>query len=69
MVTGEALRELFSLTPTEAAISASVANGTSVIETARQLGIAENTVRAHLRSIFAKTGVKPAVAAGASDPH
>jgi DNA-binding CsgD family transcriptional regulator len=57
IVTGEALRELFALTPTEAAISASVANGASVIETARRLGIAENTVRAHLRSIFAKTGV------------
>ncbi|WP_157216552.1 helix-turn-helix transcriptional regulator [Flavisphingomonas formosensis] len=56
-VSGDTLRELFGLTPTEAAISASLANGTSVIETARRLGIAENTVRAHLRSIFAKTGV------------
>ncbi|WP_380876562.1 LuxR family transcriptional regulator [Sphingomonas sp. DBB INV C78] len=56
-VNAEALRELFNLTPTEAAISACVANGLSVQESAERLGIASNTVRAHLRSIFAKTGV------------
>lgn len=57
VVTSDAVRKLFNFTPTEAAISASLANGVSVIETAHRLGIAENTVRAHLRSIFAKTGV------------
>lgn len=57
VVTTDAVRKLFNFTPTEAAISASLANGVSVIETAHRLGIAENTVRAHLRSIFAKTGV------------
>ncbi|ARS26569.1 helix-turn-helix transcriptional regulator [Sphingomonas sp. KC8] len=56
-VNAQALRELFNLTPTEAAISACVANGLSVHESAERLGIASNTVRAHLRSIFAKTGV------------
>ncbi len=56
VVTSDALRELFAFTPTEASIAASLANGVSVIETAHRLGIAENTVRAHLRSIFAKTG-------------
>jgi DNA-binding CsgD family transcriptional regulator len=57
VVTSDSVRELFNFTPTEAAISASLANGVSVIETAHRQGIAENTVRAHLRSIFAKTGV------------
>lgn len=57
VVTSDAVRKLFNFTPTEAAISASLANGVSVIETAHRLGIAENTVRAHLRSIFDKTGV------------
>ncbi|MFC4595577.1 helix-turn-helix transcriptional regulator [Sphingobium tyrosinilyticum] len=57
VVTSDAVRKLFNFTPTEAAISASLANGVSVIDTAHRLGIAENTVRAHLRSIFAKTGV------------
>ncbi|SNT01086.1 DNA-binding transcriptional regulator, CsgD family [Sphingomonas laterariae] len=56
-VNADALRDLFNLTPTEAAISACVANGLSVHESAERLGIASNTVRAHLRSIFAKTGV------------
>ena len=57
MVTGSAVRELLPLTPTEAEISASLANGFSVCETATRLGVAETTVRTHLRSIFAKTGV------------
>lgn len=57
VVTRDAIQDLFALTPTEAAIAASLANGESVIDTARHIGIAENTVRAHLRSIFAKTGV------------
>ena len=57
VVTADAVRKLFNFTPTEASISASLANGVSVIDTAHRLGIAENTVRSHLRSIFAKTGV------------
>ncbi|AYJ87732.1 LuxR family transcriptional regulator [Sphingomonas paeninsulae] len=56
-IDGQALRELFALTPTEALITASVANGSSVSEVALELAITENTVRAHLRSIFSKTGV------------
>ena len=57
-VTSEALRELFDLTRSEATISACFANGLSLAETAAMLGIAPNTVRAHLRSVFSKTGVK-----------
>lgn len=53
-----AIRELLGLTQSEAAIAAEMANGASLVDTATQLGISPNTVRAHLRSIFAKTGVK-----------
>ena len=53
-----AIRDLLGLTQSEAAIAAEMANGTSLVDTAARLGISPNTVRAHLRSIFAKTGVK-----------
>lgn len=56
-IDGTTLCRLFGLTPTEGAISAALANGASVGEAAQQLGIADNTVRAHLRSVFSKLGV------------
>ncbi len=56
-IDGPALCRLFALTPTEGAIAAALANGASVGEAAQQLGIVDNTVRAHLRSIFSKLGV------------
>lgn len=56
-VRAEAVRKMFSCTPTEAEIAAALANGLSVADTAERLGIARNTVRAHLRSIFAKLGL------------
>lgn len=56
-IDGATLCRLFALTPTEGAIAAALANGASVGATAQQLGIADNTVRAHLRSIFSKLGV------------
>jgi len=68
VVTGEALRELFGLTPTEAAISASLANGASVIDTARRLGIAENTVRAPALDLR-QDGGESAIAARPSHSH
>ena len=51
------LRDMFGLTPMEANIAASFANGLSLEQTALSLGIARNTVRTHLRSVFTKTGV------------
>lgn len=56
-VRAEAVRKMFACTPTEAEIAAALANGLSVADTAARLGIARNTVRAHLRSIFAKLGL------------
>jgi DNA-binding CsgD family transcriptional regulator len=52
-----ALAKLFGLTPAEAALSVLLADGLTLDEAAHELSIARNTVRAHLRSIFAKTGV------------
>ena len=57
MVRPDVVRQMFSFTPTEAAIAAALANGLSVAQTAAMLGIARNTVRAHLRSIFSKLGL------------
>lgn len=58
VIEGSVVSKLFALTPTEGNIAAALANGLSVSDVAEQLGIAENTVRAHLRSIFPKIGIK-----------
>jgi len=58
VIEGAVVSKLFALTPTEGNIAAALANGLSVSDVAQQLGIAENTVRAHLRSIFPKIGIK-----------
>ena len=57
-VSPESIRELLGLTPSESAIAADIASGLSLADSAAHLGISPNTVRAHLRSIFNKTGVK-----------
>jgi DNA-binding CsgD family transcriptional regulator len=54
----ERLGALFNLTPTEARVAVHVALGMSGPEAAAQLGIGPGTVQAHLKSIFAKTGVR-----------
>lgn len=53
-----AIRDLFQLTRMEAVLAASLATGRSLVEAADFLGITHNTARAHLRSIFAKTGAR-----------
>lgn len=53
----DTLRQLFELTPAEAALSLLLAEGLTLEEAADQLGVRKNTARAHLRSIFSKTGV------------
>lgn len=51
-------RELFNFTPAETLLAQQLANGLSLEEAAEELGIMRNTARAHLRSIFSKTGVR-----------
>jgi DNA-binding CsgD family transcriptional regulator len=54
----DAVRERLGLTPAEAAVAAHLAEGVSLTDAASRLGVSRNTVRAHLRAIFAKTGVQ-----------
>lgn len=51
-------KQLFNLTRAETALAMELANGLSLEEAAEQLNIRRNTARAHLRSIFSKTGVR-----------
>lgn len=53
----DVVRQLFGLTPAEASLALLMANGLSLEEAAEKLDIRKNTARAHLRSIFSKTGV------------
>ncbi|HQR04110.1 MAG: hypothetical protein JSR19_09505 [Proteobacteria bacterium] len=50
------IRQLYDLTRAETAIAVHLADGLSLEEIADTLGVQLNTVRVHLRSIFAKTG-------------
>lgn len=52
------LHALFGLTPTEASVAVLVAQGMSGPEAAAQLGIGPGTVHAHLKNVFAKTGMR-----------
>lgn len=53
----QALRDLLGLTMAEARLAAVLGEGLSLVEAARRLGIAHNTAKVQLRSVFAKTGV------------
>jgi DNA-binding CsgD family transcriptional regulator len=50
------LRKLFGLTATESEIALLMIDGLTLDEAAATLGVSRNTVRAHLRGVFAKTG-------------
>ena len=52
----DALARLYDLTPAEARTMELVANGRTSVEVGEQLGVAQNTVKTHLKQIFAKTG-------------
>ena len=54
----EALREIFKLTIAEARLAARLAAGTGLDDVSDELGIAKETGRYHLKSIFAKTGAR-----------
>ena len=51
-----ALSQAFDLTPAEARVASLLVEGRSVNSTAQRLGVAPNTVRKQLKSIFFKTG-------------
>lgn len=51
------LKQLFGFTQAESALATQLAKGESLDEAAVELNIRYNTARAHLRSMFAKTGV------------
>lgn len=51
-------QQLFDLTPAETALAIQLTNGLSLEEAIVVLNIKRNTARAHLRSIFSKTGVR-----------
>jgi DNA-binding CsgD family transcriptional regulator len=48
--------QVFELTPAETRLAALIAKGTSSKQAAEQLGIAHETARSQLKSVFAKTG-------------
>ncbi len=52
------LAEYFKMTPAEARLAAIVAEGVSLEEAAARLGIARETARAQLKSVFAKTDTR-----------
>jgi DNA-binding CsgD family transcriptional regulator len=52
------LREIFKLTIAEARLAARLAAGSGLDDVSDELGIAKETGRYHLKSIFAKTGAR-----------
>jgi DNA-binding CsgD family transcriptional regulator len=51
-----AVAQAFALTDREAAVTCLIAEGATLADVARHLGMQIGTVRVHLRSVFAKTG-------------
>jgi DNA-binding CsgD family transcriptional regulator len=57
VVSPEILQDLFAFTRAEASVARLLVEGLSVEDSARALGISIHTARAHVRSLFSKTGV------------
>ncbi|MBI3785480.1 MAG: helix-turn-helix transcriptional regulator [Deltaproteobacteria bacterium] len=55
---GKAFRRALGLTKTEAEVAWLMGHALSIAETSRTLGVSIHTVRAHLRQIYAKVGVR-----------
>lgn len=53
----QVIKQLFGFTPAEASLAMLMANGMTLDEAADAMCVSRNTVRTHLRSVFAKTGV------------
>jgi DNA-binding CsgD family transcriptional regulator len=52
------VKDLYGLTPAEAAVTALVGAGRPVAEAASRLGVQTNTVRMQLKQVYAKTGAR-----------
>jgi DNA-binding CsgD family transcriptional regulator len=50
------IQSLFDLTPTEARVAQAIAGGVQPAEIARRQGVSVDTVRTHMKGVFAKTG-------------
>jgi DNA-binding CsgD family transcriptional regulator len=48
--------DAYGLTPGEARVALAASSGLTTPETARRLGLSPNTIKTHLRKVFAKTG-------------
>jgi DNA-binding CsgD family transcriptional regulator len=48
--------DAYGLTPAEARVAIAASSGLTIPETAHRLGISPNTIKTHLRKVFAKTG-------------
>ena len=54
----EALTVLYRLTPAEAEVALRVAEGQGLGAVAGQLGVSQNTIKAHLQRVYEKTGTR-----------
>jgi DNA-binding CsgD family transcriptional regulator len=52
----ELIRDAFGLTPAEARVAIAAASGLGIPDVALQLNLSPNTIKTHLRHVFAKTG-------------
>lgn len=52
------LRDAYSLSPQEVRVALYLVDGGTVTTCAESMGLADSTVRSHLKSVFAKTGCK-----------
>jgi len=52
------LQALFDLTPAEARMASQITEGKSIEQISSATGVAQNTIRTHLKSVFQKTGVQ-----------
>lgn len=55
---GETIAALFDLTPAETRVYTAIADGRTLGETAKKLGISLATAKTHLLRLFAKTGTR-----------
>jgi DNA-binding CsgD family transcriptional regulator len=51
------MMDAFGLTHAEARVALAASSGNTIFETARSLGLSPNTVKTHLRHVFAKTSI------------